>query len=339
MNQRYQLSISLLTILLLTTFAAVGTAQNNANPENAKNSTAAGSRVSGTADAKDEIAKMLRDFYDAFGRMEAQAMNNLADDGFLSLEGSRVTNTFVKAKMRSDFAATPASQYQFAIEDLKVFPLTADTAVANYRVIITERANGQKRSESLTDTLIRRDGRWQIFAEHFSDIPKPAEPIVPGLPTGWARSKRATANRYLINVDTVVKHAGKASVSIKFACGEDQNALTYLVQAITPDEYRGKRLRLSGWLKTVDASKAKLWMRVVGEQRDLGFDDIDDRAATGTSEWKMYSVVLNIPAAATNIFFGVQLEGKGQVWAHQPGSPFVYPETGIDTNDLQPQPI
>ncbi|SRR5258708_7138409 len=70
-----------------------------------------------------------------------------------------------------------------------------------------------------------------------------------------------------------------------------------------------------GWPKTVNASQASLWMRIDGEQRRLDFDNMNDRAVSGTNDWKLYSVVLDVPNDAKNIFFGVLLIGKGQAWA------------------------
>jgi hypothetical protein len=56
-------------------------------------------------------------------------------------------------------------------------------------------------------------------------------------------------------------------------------------------------------------------MRVDGDRRILGFDNMDNRAVRGTTDWTMYSVVLDVPENAKNIFFGILLVGKGQVWA------------------------
>src|SRR6185369_5373549 len=96
---------------------------------------------------------------------------------------------------------------------------------------------------------------------------------------------------------------------------DDQYPWASLGQPIAADDYRGKRIRVSGWLKTVDASEAALWMRIDGEKRLLALDRMDDRPATGTTDWKMYSVVLDVPSDAKNIFLGVLLNGKGQIWA------------------------
>jgi hypothetical protein len=46
------------------------------------------------------------------------------------------------------------------------------------------------------------------------------------------------------------------------------------------------------------------WMRIDGEQRLLAFDNMSDRAVSGTADWKMYSVVVDVAIDAKNIFLG-----------------------------------
>lgn len=91
-------------------------------------------------------------------------------------------------------------------------------------------------------------------------------------------------------VDTNIKHGGKSSAWIKLTCGE--NEFGSLGQHIAADDYRGKRVSLTGWLKTENADSAVLWMRVDGNRRMLGFDNILNRAVTGTTDWKQFEVVL-----------------------------------------------
>jgi hypothetical protein len=67
--------------------------------------------------------------------------------------------------------------------------------------------------------------------------------------------------------------------------------------------------------KTVNAGEASLWMRIDGKRRQLGLENMSDRAVGGTTDWKMYSVVLEVPNEAKNILLGVLLIGKGQTWA------------------------
>jgi len=89
-----------------------------------------------------------------------------------------------------------------------------------------------------------------------------------------------------------------------------------LMQIVAADSYLGKRLRLSAMLKTADADRAQLWMRMDGaDSKILGFYNMDDRPVTGTTDWKRYSLVLDVPNGTNNIAFGVFLYGKGKVWA------------------------
>jgi hypothetical protein len=41
---------------------------------------------------------------------------------------------------------------------------------------------------------------------------------------------------------------------------------------------------------------------------------MQNRPIQGTRDWQKYEIVLDVPAKSTGIFFGILLEGKGQVW-------------------------
>lgn len=89
-----------------------------------------------------------------------------------------------------------------------------------------------------------------------------------------------------------------------------------LMQQLAPDNYVGKRLRVSAALRTEDAAKAQLWLRIDGPNgQSLGFYNMDDRPVTGTTGWKHYEVVLDVPVQAVGVAFGYFLFGKGEVWA------------------------
>lgn len=88
-----------------------------------------------------------------------------------------------------------------------------------------------------------------------------------------------------------------------------------LVQGIRADAYRGKRLRLSGYVMTRDvADTAGLWMDVQGGGGSTGFDNMQNRPIRGTSGWTWYDVVLDVPANSAGIGFGLFLQGRGRAW-------------------------
>lgn len=55
-------------------------------------------------------------------------------------------------------------------------------------------------------------------------------------------------------------------------------------------------------------------MRVDKGSQSVAFDNMEDRAIKGTTGWKVYQIVLDVPQNATGIFFGVLLSQTGTVW-------------------------
>ncbi len=92
-----------------------------------------------------------------------------------------------------------------------------------------------------------------------------------------------------------------------------------VMQAVSAEEYRGKRVRFSAQISTVDvAGQAGLWMRVDGQNgKVLGFDQMATRPIQGTTLWNRYDIVLDVPQESTAIQFGYLLAGSGKVKAAQ----------------------
>ncbi len=81
-------------------------------------------------------------------------------------------------------------------------------------------------------------------------------------------------------------------------------------------EAAGKRVRFSGYIKSEGLTRgwAGLWWRVDGASGVLAFDNMQDRGATGTSDWKRYALELPVAAGARNINFGALHTGNGTAW-------------------------
>ena len=136
-------------------------------------------------------------------------------------------------------------------------------------------------------------------------------------PNGWITTG-ANPQDYEIYLDSTVYRSGKASGTLKSKPSSTNEMFAAMAQAIKPDNYRGKRIRLSGYLKTADvAYYSGFWLRIDGAEpyKMLGFDNMGNRPVKGTSDWKKYEVVLDVPNDAGLIVFGVNLAGIGQVWA------------------------
>ncbi len=133
-------------------------------------------------------------------------------------------------------------------------------------------------------------------------------------PNGWF-SAGSNPSEYEISIDNSTFQNGKSCAYIKSKSPQKHEFGT-LMQTISAENYLGKRLQLSGFIKTEDVEVwCGLWMRIDGYKRQqLGFDNMRDRAIKGTTDWKKYSIILDIPSNSKTINYGVLLGGKGKVW-------------------------
>jgi hypothetical protein len=141
-----------------------------------------------------------------------------------------------------------------------------------------------------------------------------APPTTDGAPPPWAKWGDKSSE-YAIAWDPSVKHAGRGSGSLR-AIAASPKGFGALTQTIAATAYRGKRVRLTGFLKTADVkSWAGMWMRVDDvDHPTSAFDNMKDRPLKGTTDWTRCEVVLDVSRDAKDIAFGSVLDGAGQVW-------------------------
>ena len=89
-------------------------------------------------------------------------------------------------------------------------------------------------------------------------------------------------------------------------------------QRFDADDYRGRRWRLAGDIRTDTDKWASLWMRVDphsadprGGSRPLAFDNMRSRARHGTTSWSRAEIVLGVDTDAAAVSFGFLLAGPG----------------------------
>ena len=89
-----------------------------------------------------------------------------------------------------------------------------------------------------------------------------------------------------------------------------------IMQQFTPKDYLGKRVKLSGSIKSSGVEDwAGMWMRVDGNtKKALSFDNMQDRPIKGTTGWKKYEIILDVPAESRLVAYGVLVSGPGAVW-------------------------
>ncbi len=135
------------------------------------------------------------------------------------------------------------------------------------------------------------------------------------LPKGWfaAGSK---PDSYEMGVEKGSAADGSNAATIK-SIEKKINGFGTLMQDAKPGNYLGKRIRLSGSIKSekVDGM-AGLWLRVdqANSKVPLSFDNMSDRKIKGTTPWTKYEIVLDVPLNASNLAYGALLTGTGQIW-------------------------
>jgi len=133
------------------------------------------------------------------------------------------------------------------------------------------------------------------------------------LPRGWLLAG-TKPSEYEVGVDVDQMYQGHATAFLK---SKTLNADGFgtLMQSIKAEQYLGRKVRLSGLVKSEEVlGWAGLWMRVDKEKSPVAFDNMENRAIKGTTGWQRYDVVLDVPKDATAISFGILLAGSGVVW-------------------------
>lgn len=135
------------------------------------------------------------------------------------------------------------------------------------------------------------------------------------MPTGWSAVN--PHEDYVVGAEPGRRTDGDGwvlgTIKSKVAVPQ-QNAM--LQQSIKADAYVGKRMRLTGYVKTADKNlgTAHMFIRVDGEGFAHTSDYMWERPIPANSEWTKYALVVDVPKNAIGITFGLALEGGGQAW-------------------------
>jgi hypothetical protein len=144
---------------------------------------------------------------------------------------------------------------------------------------------------------------------------------------GWGASKVAETR-----IDRGTRHGGAAAASFAAKANTNPKQKT-LLQSFLADEYRGKRVRFSAYVRCQDLSDwAGLWMRVDTDKNSPSFDNMMERPIGGTTDWTKHDIVLEVPADAEVVTIGLLLVGDGKVWIDDASFDVVPSDTGTTKN-------
>jgi hypothetical protein len=156
-----------------------------------------------------------------------------------------------------------------------------------------------------------------MFAAPTAPATNPAEATVILLPNA-AFQPRVNPGGYAADFDPAVKRTPGSAPSIQvhslaakpFAGGWIYEAGTKLLAGM-----RGKRVRLTAWIKTADISNhASLQFDLIANGHIVSHDEPADHPATGTTEWQQYASVADVPNNLSAVKIYIMLFGPGQLW-------------------------
>lgn len=136
---------------------------------------------------------------------------------------------------------------------------------------------------------------------------------------GWFLAG-SNPERYEIGVEKNTERGSKVGFLKSNQSKIKEKGFGTIMQQFTPQDFLGKKVKLTGYIKASDVNKwAGMWMRVDGDntnphKRSLSFDNMQDRPIKGTLDWKKYEIILDVPQESVLIAYGVLLDGPGSVW-------------------------
>jgi hypothetical protein len=125
-------------------------------------------------------------------------------------------------------------------------------------------------------------------------------------PAGWFKAGSHPGD-YAMIIDRAEKQSGAASATIRCTADPPAEGFGTLMQQCGAKPYCGKRLRVTGSIKSKDVEGwAGLWVRVDGlDKSGLAFDNMMKRPIKGTTDWTKYAIVLDVPEDAAVSACGV----------------------------------
>lgn len=133
------------------------------------------------------------------------------------------------------------------------------------------------------------------------------------LPDGWFQAGSNDTD-YEMGVDENKGYRGKKSAYIE-SIKPNPKGFSTLMQNASAAEYLGKRIQMTVFISTKNVSEwTGAWLRVDANGKMLSLDNMSGRGIKGTTDWEQYSIVLDVPKNATNMAFGILLNGPGKVW-------------------------
>lgn len=197
-----------------------------------------------------------------------------------------------------------------AFDNMQDRPLGGTSAAAQYQVVLDVDANA---ADVCYGVLLVDAGAVQFSALATRVVDHSVPTTDGGLGNGWFLAGSDPA-RYLPTLSFDATSAGQGSLASRDnTVSADQFGT--IMTSIDASSFVGHKLTLAGSVApTAVSGWAGLWMRIDDANgKTVAFDNMQDRPISGTAAAAPFSVVLDVPASAQSISFGILLDGSGRV--------------------------
>ncbi len=164
--------------------------------------------------------------------------------------------------------------------------------------------------------MIRRSAAGAVLALA-ALVPATGGELAAQMPDAWVLVGQ-DAEDYRLRLDPEVARSGSSSMRLEARGNRRRSQWAASVQLVDATSYRGKRMRLRGYLRADDVDSGGLWVRVdgilEGKYAMLALDNSEDRRVEGTQDWETRDIVVDIPPEGVTILIGAMLTGDGELW-------------------------
>ncbi len=156
-----------------------------------------------------------------------------------------------------------------------------------------------------------------LFGTSIFCQPSQATKIVRNLKT-WSTWSSNQGAGYTFSKE-IEAGTNKPTAKIQSSSPQQKTGFAAIFQEFAPTLFAGKKVRFSASIKTSGVNgSAAIWMMDRSGDKVLAFDDMSNRPLTGTHDWAVHSVVLDIPANSDQVRAGLIIKGGGTVWMRDP---------------------
>jgi hypothetical protein len=132
-------------------------------------------------------------------------------------------------------------------------------------------------------------------------------------PLGWMFG--GNPSNFRTSLDETISQHGKGSAAMESSI-ENPPEFCTLMQTMTINNFSGKRIKMTGFIKTQGENvNGSMWMRVddLGNKIFADFDNMMDRPVSGNTDWTKCEIVFDVPEKCV-VAFGFIMTGSGKIW-------------------------